>query len=59
LLQKQKKIDDVQPQVEVENGGINKGTNTQLQEYNIIESFTQFLTAPLCANDNLLGKDLF
>ncbi|XP_025808584.1 uncharacterized protein LOC112886803 [Panicum hallii] len=56
---KQKKNDDVQPQVEVENGGSNKGTNMQLQEYNVIASFTQFLTAPLCANDNLLDQDLF
>ena len=46
----QKKIDDVQPQVEVEKYDNNKEVNLVLQECNNIMSFTQLLTAD---HDNL------
>lgn len=59
LLQKQKKNDNVQTQVEGENGGSNEGGNMQLQEYNAITSFTQFLTAPLRVDDDFLDQNLF
>jgi hypothetical protein len=59
LLQQQKKNDDVQPLVQTENGGSNKGANQELQEYNTIANFTQILTAPICEVDNLLDQDPF
>jgi hypothetical protein len=59
LLQQQKKNDDVQPLVQMENGGSNKGVNQELQEYNTIANFTQILIAPICEVDNLLDQDPF
>ncbi|CAO2047242.1 unnamed protein product [Urochloa humidicola] len=58
-VKQQKQKDDVQPLVGLENSGTNNGANMELQEYNEIASFTQFLTAPVCDVDNLLDQDLF
>ncbi|CAO2172196.1 unnamed protein product, partial [Urochloa humidicola] len=56
---KPKKNDDVQPLVEVQNGGNKKDGNVEPQEYNVISSFTQFLMAPISTDDDLLNQDLF
>ncbi|CAN6177159.1 unnamed protein product [Urochloa humidicola] len=53
----QKKNDEVQPLVEVASGGSNIGVNQQ--DSNTIGSFTQFMMAPICEDDTLLGQDLF
>uniref|UniRef100_A0ACD5TMF3 Uncharacterized protein n=1 Tax=Avena sativa TaxID=4498 RepID=A0ACD5TMF3_AVESA len=56
---KQKKDDGLQPQVEVQNDGNKKGANMLHEEYNVIGSFTQLLTAPTCADDRLYDGNLF
>ena len=57
--QQQKKDDGVQPQVEVENNGNKKGANVLHEEYNVIGSFTQLLTAPSCDDDSLYDGNIF
>jgi hypothetical protein len=57
--QQQKKSDGVQPLVEVENGGNKKGGIVVHEDYNVIGSFTQLLTAPTCDYDSLCDGNLF
>jgi hypothetical protein len=57
-----KKIDGVQPQVEVENHGCSKGASVELQECNVIGnlgSFTQLITSSTYDNDILKDHDMF
>ena len=53
--QQQKKKGGIEPQVEPEHDGNNK--EVELQEYTVIENFTQLITAPTLANVEL--PDLF
>lgn len=53
------KNDAVQPHVEVENDGSKKGAIVVHDEYNVIGSFTQLLTAPGCDDDSLYDGNLF
>ena len=51
--QPQNKNDVVQPQVELENDGSNRDEVQESQDYNVIGSFTQLITAPTCDEENL------
>ena len=60
LWQQPKKNDDVQPQVEVEDGGRKKEANVEIGNYNVIESFTDLLTAPpICDGDSFYGDSFY
>lgn len=59
MLQQQKKNNDVQPLVEVENGGSREHTNVEFQQYTVITSFSQLLVAPICDANSLLDQDMF
>ena len=47
--QRKKKNDAVQPQVELENDGSNRDATLESEDYNVLGSFTQLITAPTCA----------
>nr|XP_051221593.1 protein FAR1-RELATED SEQUENCE 5-like [Lolium perenne] len=54
-----KKDDVVQPQVEVQNDGNKKEAHVLHEEYNVIGSFTQLLSAPTCDDDSLYDENIF
>jgi hypothetical protein len=56
LAAKKKKKGGAEPQVEGEHDGQNKG-EVELQEYTVIDSFTQLIMVPASANLDL--QDLF
>ena len=53
--QQKKKKGGIEPQVELEHDGNNK--EVELQEYTVIDNFTQLITVPTLANLDL--QDLF
>ena len=58
-MQKQKKKNALQPQVQVKDDGSYKGIDVELQQYNIISDFTQLVTTLSCDDDILCDQDLF
>jgi hypothetical protein len=56
--QQPKKYDIVQTQVEVQNDGNKKGAHVLHEEYNVFDSFTQFLNAPTCDDDILYDGNI-
>jgi hypothetical protein len=57
--QQPKKDDVVQPQVEMQNDGNKKEAHVLHEEYNVIGSFTQLLSAPTCDDDSLYDENIF
>jgi hypothetical protein len=44
----------------VKDDGHKKEANVEIEKYNVIESFTQLLTAPsTCVDDSLYGENMY
>lgn len=55
----QKKNDDIQPHVAVEDGGHKEEAIVENENYNVRFSFTQLLTTATCDDDSFYGGDIF